>query len=82
MKTNGYFRSKRRKHKLEKIKKQHSYFVQRKHWDTPNTFLYRFYLSGIRTESKQQTNRIVRHSVNVPNYTGYRRIFDYWRELY
>lgn len=77
MRTNGYLRSKERKHRLEKLFKQKAWLVYRERWDDPKSRLVRSYLSGKRGYAKERTSEKVRHAEDIPNYSGYRRFFGY-----
>lgn len=80
---NRYKGKKRGEYRLQKLVKNNSYFVYMKKRDGKE-YLKRFYLSGIRSRAKKQTNKIIRHSKNdFPlNGNGYRKKYDYWGHIY
>ena len=77
---NRRYLDKKAKIKLERLSDQGVYMVyKKKNHDTGNTFVTRFYLSGLKKEAKKQTNKRIRKSVQFPlNGGGYRKVFDYW----
>lgn len=79
MRTNGYYRSKKRNSKLKKLRDEHCYFVQP---NIPDEYLKHIYLSGKRKVCKKATNKVVRHNDEVPSHSGYRKASEYWYVLF
>lgn len=79
MRTNGYYRSKKRNSKLKKLRDENCYFVQP---NIPDEYLKHIYLSGKRKICKKATNKVVRKAEINPNYSGYRKASEYWLVLF
>ena len=47
-----------------------------------DAFLKRYYRSRYAKYARVQSNRKVRRTRNVPQHCGYRRVFDFWWEIY
>lgn len=47
-----------------------------------DAFLKRFYRSPYAKYARTRSNRKVRRTTDVPQYGGYRRIYDFWWDIY
>ncbi len=83
-KRNRYYSDKKAKNRLKKLYEQGVYSVYKaKNKDTGKEYLYKFYLSGRKKMAKKQTNKKVRNKNNFPlKGAGYRKVYDYWWEVY
>jgi len=72
-----YYRKQIGKKKLEKLSKVGWWIVSDK-----GTHKTRCYYSGRKTTIKKISNKKVRKYKNLGNYANYRKVYDYWYELF
>ena len=80
---NHYEQKLKTKKKIEKLINEKSYFYSIKENDNDEEYYTRFYLSGCRKFAKRNSSKKVRYYQNqIPKGAYYRKIYDYWNDLF
>jgi hypothetical protein len=85
----SHFRKAEDRRKAERLARQKAYFSYRYLPDelysarpVKSPYYQRLWLSEQRKAAKHSTNKVCRSCLEIPNYSGYRKLHDYWWDVW